>query len=65
LKPSTKIRKNKNENHSFKIGTPEGKRRIRASLPIPNLREYTPKYSDLGPLSRSIRRANPRWKRGK
>jgi hypothetical protein len=34
-KPTTKIRKNKNENHSFKIGTPEGKRRIWVSIPTP------------------------------
>jgi hypothetical protein len=50
------MRKNKNENHSFKIGNLEEKRRIRVSIRIPNLRKYTPKYSDLGPPSRSTRR---------
>jgi hypothetical protein len=38
--------------------------RIQTSFPIPNLKKYTTKYSDLGPLSRSTGRANPRRKRG-
>jgi hypothetical protein len=45
-KPTTKMKKNKNKNHSFKIGTPEGKRRIWASISTPNLNKIHHENSD-------------------
>jgi hypothetical protein len=52
--------KNLSENHSFKIRTPEGKRRIWASIPTPNHKKYTTKISEYFDLSHEHEGANPR-----